>query len=156
MLEDSDAKRELPAGFDSLYLHNAEAQAAAAAQAASADEAAAEAYRHPYVVFDPAQVLPRYVVHFAYHPSERAHRKPIGAINLTSIKSQACNVTHDMLHSRVIKKNVQVAEALGVLGPAASQATEKMLSDIGDAYEVRSWLNAFTCVGLPSHTYLLF
>jgi hypothetical protein len=73
---------------------------------------AGDAYRHTYVVFDSAQVLPRYVVHFAYHPRERLNRQPVKPINLGEIKAK-------------------VADALSMLGPAAPAATEKMLSDIG-------------------------
>jgi len=109
--DDPAAKRELPAGDNSVYLHNA---GEAAAAAGSRD--VGEAYRHTYVVFDTPQVLPRYVVHFAYHPRERAARAPMKPINLAEIKAK-------------------VADALSLLGPAAPAATEKMLSDIGDAYE---------------------
>ena len=102
------ARSPPPTGFDSVYLHSEESADAAAG--------AGETYRHDYVVFDGTQAMPRYVVHFSYPPGERSHRTPISAINLSDIKAR-------------------VAEALSVLGPAASAATEKMLSDIGDTYE---------------------
>jgi hypothetical protein len=91
-----------PAGYDSLYVHTGE----------SGDE-----YAHRYVVFDAAQVLPRYVVHFSLQPgAAEAPKRRAGDINLEDIKAR-------------------IADALSVLGPAASAATEKMLSDIGASYE---------------------
>ena len=105
--EDPASKRDLPSGYDSLYLHGMGQEGAASP---------ADAYGHTYVVFEPAQVLPRYVVHFGYSPSQDAQAKTVGPINLSDIKAR-------------------VAETLAVLGPAAGMATEKMLSDIGAAYE---------------------
>lgn len=125
MQHDPTAKRELPTGYDSLYIHAAGAAAAGAGAGAGAaggdavsaptagDLTSGDGYRHSYVVFDAAQVLPRYVVHFGYSPKERFHRTPVAPINLAEIKAK-------------------VAEALALLGPAAPAATEKMLSDIGE------------------------
>lgn len=129
VLDDPSAKREIPksspgtVGYDSLYIHNPAEQLSASAVALAADgslaieEGGAESYRHTYVVFDAAQVLPRYVVHFGYHPSERFTRQPVQSVNLAEIKAQ-------------------VAAALSLLGPAAPAVTDKMLSDIGATYEV--------------------
>jgi len=98
---------KLPNGYDSIYLHMGE-------------ESTTETYRHRYIIFDATQVLPKYVVHFTFNPTTDSHtstgRKPIGAIDLSDIKAR-------------------IAETLAVLGPAAAEATEKMLSDIGDAYD---------------------
>jgi hypothetical protein len=104
VIDDLAAKRELPAGFDSLYLHMPES-----------DGAGGDLYRHTYVVFDPAQVLPRCVVHFTFNPLERPPRRPPSSVNLAEIRQR-------------------VAEALSVLGPAAGAATEKMLMDIGGRF----------------------
>lgn len=113
------SERKLPAGYDSIYLHTGEdaapAEAASAGSAAS-PASAGEGYRHRYVTFDAAQALPRYVVHFTYDPREKQARRPIEAVDLSDIKSR-------------------IAETLAVLGPAAAAATEKMLTDIGDAYD---------------------
>jgi hypothetical protein len=109
--DDPAAPRSLPASYDSLYLHIPEAGAGDAAEGGG-DLTSGDAYRHTYVVFDAAQVIPRYVVHFAYHPRERLLRQPVKPINLAEIKAR-------------------VADALSLLGPAAPAATEKMLSDIG-------------------------
>lgn len=101
VLDDLSAKRELPAGFDSLYLHMPDGGDGG------------DAYRHTYVVFDGAAVLPRCVVHFAYNPAlERQQRRPAARVNIAELKQR-------------------VADALAVLGPAAGAATEKMLTDIG-------------------------
>lgn len=101
------ADLKLPSGYDSIYLHMGE-------------ESTGESYRHRYIVFDASQILPKYVVHFTYNPTTDSHsstgRKPIAAIDLSDIKAR-------------------IAETLAVLGPAAAEATEKMLSDIGDAYD---------------------
>lgn len=129
VVDDPNAKREIPksaagaVGYDSLYMHNPEEQLSASAVALTSDgslaveEGGPESYRHTYVVFDAAQVLPRYVVHFGYHPAERFNRQPVQAVNLAEIKAQ-------------------VAAALSLLGPAAPAVTDKMLSDIGATYEV--------------------
>jgi hypothetical protein len=98
-----DAERKLPPGYDSLYLHDAAASAPGA-------------YQHQYAVFDPSQVVPRYVVHFTLDPSVPQPRTAVGEIDLEALKAR-------------------IGEALSVLGPAASAATEKMLSDIGEAYD---------------------
>jgi hypothetical protein len=143
VLDDPQAKRELPPAatgpgakangsiaYDSLYLHLPEEQLALAGGAAAAhaatgidasagaliEEGGPDSYRHTYVVFDSAQVLPKAIVHFGYHPSERLSRQPVKPIDLDSIKHQ-------------------VAAALSLLGPSAPAATDKMLSDIGAAYE---------------------
>jgi hypothetical protein len=100
VVDDLAAKRELPAGFDSLYLHMPEG------------DGAGDLYRHTYVVFDPAQILPRCVVHFTFNPLDRPPRRPPSAVNLAEVRQR-------------------VVEALAVLGPAAGAATEKMLMDIG-------------------------
>ena len=105
--DDAAAPRALPSGYDSIYLHSP-----ADSAAAGGDLTSGENYRHTYVVFDSAQVIPRYVVHFDYHPRERMLRQPQKPINLDEIKAR-------------------VADALSLLGPAAPAATEKMLSDIG-------------------------
>ena len=106
---EAGAERRLPPGYDSIYLHSA-AEAAAAEAAAS--------YRHRYLLPDAAQCLPRYVVHFSFDAAaERAEgRKPLQGVNLQDIKSR-------------------IADTLAVLGPAAAAATEKMLTDIGEAYD---------------------
>ena len=104
MLDDLTVKRELPPGFDSLYLHMPEA----------GGDGGSEAYRHTYVVFDQADVLPRCVVHFAHNPTlERQQRRPVGRVNIAELKQR-------------------VADALAILGPAAGAATEKMLTDISE------------------------
>lgn len=113
--DDPAAQRTLPAGYDSVYLHIPDAgagDAGAASGSGSGDLSSGDGYRHTYVVFDSAQVIPRYVVHFGYHPRERLLRAPQPPINLAEIKAR-------------------VADALSLLGPAAPAATEKMLSDIG-------------------------
>ncbi|RYG43881.1 hypothetical protein EON67_12385, partial [archaeon] len=106
VLDDPSARRELAPGYDSLYMHLADNSGAMEALDGP------DMYRHQYVVFDAAQLLPRYVVHFTYHPRERFLRTPVAPINLNEIKAR-------------------VADALSLLGPAAPAATEKMLSDIG-------------------------
>ena len=123
---DSGAKRALPpgGGFHSAYLHAPEGDAAGSTSpggsAASAEGGAdpGAGYRHTYIVFNGAQVLPRYVLHFSFSPADavRARAHPINAINLSDIKAR-------------------VSDALAVLGPAASAATERMLTEIGDTYE---------------------
>ena len=106
--DDPTAKKELPAGYDSLYLHSGDNAAVEGLPVTNGGDA----YRHTYVVFESAQILPRYIVHFSYSPRERLHRQPVKPINLAEIKEK-------------------VAETLALLGPAAPAATEKMLSDIG-------------------------
>lgn len=109
MQDDVTAPVVLPAGYDSVYLHMPPERGG---DADGADLTSGENYRHTYVVFDSAQVIPRFVVHFSYHPRERMLRQPQKPINLAEIKAR-------------------VADALSLLGPAAPAATEKMLSDIG-------------------------
>lgn len=119
VLDDPAAKRDLPSGFDSLYLHEASdgvEQGAGSGEGGAPAAADAGAYRHTYVIFDSAQVLPRHVVHFTFAPGAPAPAMPPRSINLSDIKAR-------------------VSDALSVLGPAAGAATEKMLSDIGDHYE---------------------
>ena len=111
--DDASAPRSLPQGYDSVYLHSP-----AEAAGGGGDLTSGENYRHTYVVFDSAQVIPRYVVHFDYHPRERMLRQPQKPINLDEIKAR-------------------VADALSLLGPAAPAATEKMLSDIGACVAAR-------------------
>ena len=107
VLDDLSAKRELPPGFDSLYLHIPDGGVEGGAGAG-----AGEAYRHTYVVFDGAAVLPRAVAHFSLNPAlERQQRRPVPRVNIAELKQR-------------------VADALAVLGPAAGAATEKMLTDI--------------------------
>lgn len=78
-------------------------------------DGSAEAYRHTYVVFDGAAVLPLCVAHFAFNPAlERQQRRPVPRVNIAELKQR-------------------VADALAVLGPAAGAATEKMLTDISAA-----------------------
>jgi hypothetical protein len=107
--DDASAAPTLPSGYDSVYLH---ATADGRDGVDGSDLTSGENYRHTYVVFDSAQVIPRFVVHFSYHPRERMLRQPQKPINLAEIKAR-------------------VADALSLLGPAAPAATEKMLSDIG-------------------------
>lgn len=109
--DEPSAPRSLPSGYDSLYLHASELSGGSG-DATVGDLTSGDGYRHTYVVFDAAQIIPRYVVHFAYHPRERMMRQPVKPINLVEIKAR-------------------VADALSLLGPAAPAATEKMLSDIG-------------------------
>jgi TLD len=111
--DDPSAKRELPSGYDSLYLHDSQSRDA------SKDSAdMGSSYRHNYVIFDPAQALPRYVVHFTRRKDTTAilQRRRLEGLDLASIKAK-------------------VSAALSVLGPAAGEATEKMLTDIEVAYE---------------------
>ena len=104
VLDDLSAKRELPVGFDSLYLHTPDS---------GAESAGGDSYRHTYVVFDSSSVLPRCVAHFALNPAlDRQQRRPAARVNIAELKQR-------------------VADALAVLGPAAGAATEKMLTDIG-------------------------
>lgn len=104
--------RVLPAGYDSLYYHTGD-------DAAREGESGAP-YSHRYIVLNGSQALPKYVIHFTLEPSPTLGgappRRPASEINLADIKSR-------------------ISEALSVLGPAASAATEKMLSDIGSAYD---------------------
>lgn len=106
VLDGPEADRKLPAGYDSLYVHDASAEAGPDGTA----------YRHKYMVFDNAQVLPRYVVHFTYDPASPAPRQKAGEINLAELKAK-------------------ISDALSVLGPSASAAAEKMLADVGSGYE---------------------
>lgn len=76
---DPAEKRELPSGYDSVYVHTPRPED-------GSEASAADKYSHTYAVFDSAQVLPRYVVHFTYDASERQHRAPINPINLMDIK----------------------------------------------------------------------
>ena len=116
VLDDLSAKRELPPGFDSLYLHMPD----------NGSEGVGEAYRHTYVVFDTAAILPRCVVHFALNPLERLQRRPVARVNIAELKQR-------------------IADAMAVLGPAAGAATEKMLTDIGECD------GAVSAQCIPSH-----
>ncbi len=111
VLGDPSEERKLPPGYDSLY-----SVPEIDPETLATPEAAGETYQHNYIVLDGAQVLPRFIVHFTYDPSEKASRKPIEGVNLEHIKAQ-------------------ISSALAVLGPAAAAATERMLTDIGSSYE---------------------
>lgn len=106
VLDGPEAERKLPAGYDSLYVHDPAGEG-------SPD---GPGYAHKYVVFDGAQSLPRYVVHFTFDPVSPVSRQKVGEINLSELRSK-------------------IAQALSVLGPSASAAAERMLADVGSSYE---------------------
>jgi len=99
---------ELPEGYDSFYLHSD-----------------AALYAHEYMLMDPAQALPQYIVHFTL--DESMTMPPISATDISSRKR------HFREHMAGVKD--RVLDALSQLGPAAGDQTELLLAEIAEKYE---------------------
>ena len=99
---------ELPDGYDSFYLHSDSSM-----------------YAHEYMLMDPAQALPQYIVHFTL--DESMTMPPISATDMASRKR------HFREHMAGVKD--RVLDALSQLGPAAGDQTELLLAEIAEKYE---------------------
>ena len=100
--------RSLPDGYNSFYVHGESGS-----------------YSHEYVVPDPAQALPQYIVHFTL--DTRVTMPPPSATDMAARKK------HFRAHMATVKE--RVLEALAQLGPAAGDQTEVLLAEIAEKYE---------------------
>lgn len=115
-LLDPAAPRRVPEGYDSLYIHHEEN-----------DDPSAH-YRHEYVVLDPAQSLPEYVVHFTFDPTAVITEPP-------ATVDMALDARREHFRSKVDEVRSEVSRALAVLGPSLGARTEEMLSELTTRYE---------------------
>ncbi|KAA0171071.1 hypothetical protein FNF28_01076 [Cafeteria roenbergensis] len=124
-LLEEGAARAVPEGYDSLYVHSADDEADA-----GDDEAAGASglHRHEYVLTNPAQALPEYIVHFDFDPADAVMGPPPSA-------TMTLDERRDHFRAKIDEVRGEVSRALSVLGPSLGSRTEEMLADLTTKYE---------------------
>jgi len=122
-LLEEGASRAIPDGYDSLYVHSD------AEDTADDDEAAAGGpHRQEYVVNNPAQVLPEYIIHFDFDPAD-------AVLGVAPSATMTLEERRDHFRAKIDEVRGEVSRALAVLGPSLGSRTEEMLSDLTAKYE---------------------
>jgi hypothetical protein len=121
LVEEGGAESGVPKGYDSLYRVR---------EAGGGEEDGGLHYAHEYVVFNPAQVLPEYVVHFTFRPEDAV------ALGASAAPSEVPLADRRRLfRTKLQQVKSEVTRALSVLGPSLGDATEAMLGRLSEEYE---------------------